>query len=475
VGAAAFWYYQRAVDSSDATFAPPPHSVAVLAFANMSGDSDQEYFSDGLSEEILQSLAQIEELKVAARTSSFSFKGTDADIPTVGRKLNVGAVLEGSVRKSSSRVRVTAQLINAVTGFHIWSENFDRELKDVIALQSEIALAVASALEIRLVTNKMRTPGGTLNPKALDAYLRGRAGERIQDKKNLRTALAALDEAVALDPQFANAHALRGDVLAQLAASHLDDPAEVRRLNAEALKAATLAVTIAPESGLAYGWLGGVLSSATRDYAATDAAYKRSMQLAPGSAYALTGYASFAVLMGSAGALPAIERARELDPLNPSVLANLGVVQFYSRRYDDARKSMHEAMQRFDNQVTLIWAGLNEVASGNPAAALPYCERDIDVWNNQVCLAIAYHKLGRWKDAEAMLRRIQNESGDGAAFQYAEIFAQWGRSGEGMRWLEKAVELQDPGLIEIKVDPFLDPLREIDRFQDIVAGINFPP
>ena len=376
LGAGAFWYYQSANEPPVATFAPPPHSVAVLAFANMSGDSDEEYFSDGLSEEILQSLAQIADLQVAARTSSFSFKGTAVDIPTVGRKLNVGAVLEGSVRRADARVRVTAQLINAVTGFHIWSENFDREFKDVIALQSEIALAVASALEVRLLPGKVRTPGGTLNPKALDAYLRGRAGERIQDEKNLRLALAALDEAVALDPQFANAHALRGDVLAQLANAYVKDPAEDRRLQADALQAVKRAVAIAPDSSFAYGWLGRVLSHTTSDYAATDAAYRRSMELAPGSASALLGYASFAILMGRADALPAVERALELDPLNPSVLATLGMVQFYSRRYDEARKSMLEAMERWDNRVTQDWLALNELASGNPAAALPYCEQE---------------------------------------------------------------------------------------------------
>jgi TolB-like protein/Tfp pilus assembly protein PilF len=476
LGGGAFWYYHGANEPPVASFTPPPHSVAVLAFTNMSGDSDEEYFSDGLSEEILQSLAQIAELKVAARTSSFSFKGTNADIPTVGRKLNVGAVLEGSVRKANDRVRVTAQLINAVTGFHIWSENFDHEFKDVIALQSEIALAVASALEVRLFADakKVRSPGGTLNARALDAFMRGRAGERIQDEKNLRAALVALDEAVALDPSFANAHALRGDVLAQLSISDPDNPAEVRRISAEALQAVKRAVAIAPNSAFAYEALGSVLTNTTSDYAATDAAYRRSMQLAPGSAYTLKGYASFAILMGRSDALPAIERALELDPLNPSILANLGVVQYYSRKYVEARKSMQQAMQLFDNQVTLYWLAVNELASGNPAAALPYCERDLTTWDNQLCLAIAYHKLGRQKDAEAMLRKLQDENGDSAAYGYAEIYAQWDRLAEGMRWLEKAAELKDPGLNSIKVDPLLDPLRKMAGFQDIVAGLHFP-
>ncbi len=474
LGAGVFWYYQSANEPPVASFAPPPHSVAVLAFANMSGNSDDEYFSDGLSEEILQSLAQIADLQVAARTSSFSFKGTAVDIPTVGRKLNVGAVLEGSVRRADARVRVTAQLIDAVTGFHIWSENFDREFKDVIALQSEIAVAVASALEVRLMPGKVRTPGGTLNPKALDAYLRGRAGERIQDEKNLRAALAALDQAVALDPQFANAHALRGDVLAQLANGYAKDPAEDRRLEADALQAVKRAVAIAPDSSFAYGWLGSVLSSTTSDHAATDAAYRRSMELAPGSASALLGYASFAVLMGRADALPAVERAQQLDPLNPSVLAHLGMVQFYLRRYDEARKSMLEAMKRWDNRVTQDWLALNELASGNPAAALPYCEQETASWSTRLCLAIAYHKLGRRKEAEAALQNLKDAEGDAAVYEYAVIHAQWGEPSEAIKWLERAAELKDPGLIAIKADPLLDPLRNSDRFKKLVAAQHFP-
>ena len=474
LGAGTFWYYQSAHEPHVATFAPPPHSVAVLAFANMSGDGDEEYFSDGLSEEILQSLAQIADLQVAARTSSFSFKGTAVDVPTVGRRLNVGAVLEGSVRRSGARVRVTAQLINAVTGFHIWSQNFDREFKDVIALQSEIAVAVASALEVRLMPGKVRTPGGTLNPKALDAYLRGRAGERIQDEKNLRMALVALDEAVALDPQFANAHALRGDVLAQLANAYVKDPAEDRRLQADALQAVKRAVAIAPDSSFAYGWLGRVLLHTTSDYAATDAAFRRSMELAPGRASALLGYASFAILMGRTDALPAVERALELDPLNPSVMSTLGMVQFYLRRYDEARKSMLEAMERWDNRVTQDWLALNELASGNPAAALPYCEQETGGWSTQTCLAIAYHQLGRRTEAEAAMQRLKDEEGDAAVYEYAVIHAQWGEPAEAIKWLERAAELKDPGLIEIKADPLLDPLRKIDRFKDLVAAQHFP-
>ncbi len=159
-----------------ASFSPPPHSIAVLPFVNMSGDQEQEYFSEGLTEELLNSLARVNELQVAARTSSFSFQGQHPDIVTVAHRLNVGAVLEGSVRRSAHTVRITAQLVNGVTGFHLWSQTYDRDLGDVLKLQTEIANDVAAALKVTLlgdVTAKVEL-GGTRNPAAFDAYLRAK-------------------------------------------------------------------------------------------------------------------------------------------------------------------------------------------------------------------------------------------------------------------------------------------------------------
>ncbi|MBV8144955.1 MAG: TIR domain-containing protein, partial [Gammaproteobacteria bacterium] len=197
-----------------AAFAPPPHSIAVLPFVNMSGDKEQEYFSDGLTEELLNSLAEINELQVAARTSAFSFKGTNTDIGTVARKLNVGAVLEGSVRRSGNTVRVTTQLINAVTGFHLWSHTHDRDLGDVLKLETEIASAVASALKVSLlgeVTTKIEL-GGTRNPAAFDAYLRGLKLARLAAASTpmvCRAPIDAFTEAIALDSNYALAYANR--------------------------------------------------------------------------------------------------------------------------------------------------------------------------------------------------------------------------------------------------------------------------
>src|SRR6202042_2645554 len=238
-----------------AAFAPPRHSIAVLPFVNMSGDEDQEYFSDGLTEELLNSLSEINELQVAARTSAFSFKGKDTDIGTIARKLNVGAVLEGSVRRSANTIRITAQLINAVTGFHLWSKTYDRDLGDVLKLQTEIATAVAGALKVTLlgdVAAKIEL-GGTHNPAAFDAYLRAAKGfqSRHQDKE-IPTAIVAYTEAIRLDPNFALAFSGRSIALTTYAGNEATGAA-VREGYERAESDARQAVALAP--GLAEGHL----------------------------------------------------------------------------------------------------------------------------------------------------------------------------------------------------------------------------
>jgi len=204
---AAYLLVEKPWTARSVTFAPPPHSIAVLPFVNISGDKEQEYFSDGLTEELLNSLAEINELQVAARTSAFSFKGTNTDIGTIAHKLNVGAVLEGSVRRSGNTVRITTQLINAVTGFHLWSHTYDRDLGDVLKLETEIAGAVASALKVSLlgeVATKIEL-GGTRYPTAFDAYLRGLKPARIaaaSTPMECRAPIDAFTGAVALDFQL---------------------------------------------------------------------------------------------------------------------------------------------------------------------------------------------------------------------------------------------------------------------------------
>jgi TolB-like protein len=212
---------KRGAEVAPATaFSPPPHSLAVLPFVNLSGDKEQEYFSDGLTEELLNSLSEINELQIAARTSAFSFKGKDTDIGTIARKLNVGAVLEGSVRRSEHTIRITAQLDNAVTGFRLWSKTYDRDLGDVLKLQTEIATSVASALKVKLLGDGAAKVelGGTHNPAAFDAYLRGaKAFSSRHEAKDIPPVIAAYTEAIRLDPHYALAFAARSIALSAVA------------------------------------------------------------------------------------------------------------------------------------------------------------------------------------------------------------------------------------------------------------------
>jgi TolB-like protein len=323
------------------SFTPPPHSIAVLPFVNLSGDKEQEYFSDGLTEELLNSLAEINGLQVAARTSAFSFKGKDNDIGMVARKLNVGAVLEGSVRRSANTIRIGAQLINAVTGFHLWSKTYDRDLGDVLKLQTEIATAVASALKVTLlgdVAAKVEL-SGTHNPAAFDAYLRGaKAFSSRRDTKDIPTAIAEYTEAIRLDPHYALALAGRSMALST-AASEADSAAAVREGYGKALADARQALTLAPDLTQAHLALGNV-SEDTLDFTQASDAYERALGLAPGNAQVLRDSGEFAAYMGHFDAgVAATRRAVVLDPLARPSHTALGQALSAARRYERSRLS----------------------------------------------------------------------------------------------------------------------------------------
>jgi TolB-like protein/Flp pilus assembly protein TadD len=459
-----------------ATFNPPPHSIAVLPFVNLSGDPGQEYFSDGLTEELLNSLAAIEGLQVAARTSSFSFR-EHPDITTVAHKLNVGAVLEGSVRRSQHTVRVTAQLINAVTGFHLWSKTYDRDLGDVLKLQTEIATAVAEALKVTLLGDVAARIelGGTRNPAAFDAYLRGTKAFTQHQGEDLLNAIAAYTEAVRLDPTYALAFASRsiahtdfGGVIAEGAA--------IQENFSKALADARQAVALAPELAEGYVALGYGLETVLLDFKAAGAAYERGKLLAPGNAETLRLNGQFAVFMGRFDAgLDDLRRAVMLDPLNPRSHQLLGQGLYYSRRYDQAITAFTEAIALDHDFKDAYGArGAAYFVLGNLEHARDSCEIKRDYWVSQSCLAVVYEKLGRRSDADLVLTAFQKASGDSAAYQYATIYAQWGNSGKALEWLETALRVRDPGLEFIKTDPLMDLLRKEPRFQAIERVLNFP-
>jgi TolB-like protein len=470
---------KRGAEVAPATaFNPPLHSIAVLPFVNLSGDKEQEYFSDGLTEELLNSLAAINELQVAARTSAFSFKGKDTDIGTIARKLNVGAVLEGSVRRSANTIRITAQLINAVTGFHLWSKTYDRDLGDVLKLQTEIATAVASALKVTLlgdVAAKVEL-GGTRNPAAFDAYLRGtKAYSSMRDTNDIPAAIAAYTEAIRLDPHYALAFAGRSLALSAIA-TEADTAAEVREGFDKAHADARQALALAPDLAQANVALAFVSEAGALDFTQASEAYQRALVLAPGNAQVLRLSGEFAAWMGDfETALAATRRAVVLDPLARASHVALAQTLYSARHYEEAVAAWAEVIS-LDPEFKSTYGdrGFAYYGLANLQSARASCETKPDYWGSQQCLAVIYDKLGRHADAEALLAKLKAAQGDAAAYQYATIYAQWGNRAKALDWLEKALRLRDPGLEFLKTDPLVDPLRKEPRFQAIERELRFP-
>jgi len=457
-----------------ASFNPPPHSIAVLPFVNMSGDKEQEYFSEGLTEELLNSLARMNELQVAARTSSFSFEGQHPDIATVAHKLNVGAVLEGSVRRSGHTVRITTQLVNGVTGFHLWSQSYDRDLGDVLKLQTEIANAVANALKVTLlgdVTAKIEL-GGTRNPAALDAYLRaGKTYRESQTEKEVQTAIEEYGEAVRRDPNYALAYSDRSLAFSDLARNWAKGPA-VSSYGNKARADAHRALELAPDLAEGHLALGEVLAESL-EFTPASQEYARALALAPGNGKVLADYGEFAVRIGhTEPGVAAARKAVQLDPLNSAAITQLGYTLLIERRFGEII-SVLRPISTLDPGNGPVNGNLAFAYywSGDYRNALAVCERS-DELNQGICLALIYEKLGRHADAESALAHYRRRFGDDASVFYAMIYAEWGDKSRALDNLETAVRLRNPYLWFVKTE-FMQ-LRQEPRFQAIVRELKFP-
>jgi TolB-like protein len=460
-----------------ASFSPPPHSIAVLPFTNMSGEKDQDYFSDGLTEELLNALARINELQVAARTSAFSFKDKNIDVGTVGRQLNVSSILEGSVRRSGHTIRITAQLINSATGFNLWSETYDRDIDDVLKLQADIANAVAGALKIKLLEDSTAKAelGGTHNSGALDAYLRGLQLTRqaaSTSPMDCRVPLAAFDQAIGLDPGYALAFAARSLVRWQCATNSPDwlslrdsEPKLVRQ-------DAETAIVLAPTLSDGYVAL-SFLEQGLLNFASADAACSRALALAPGSLTVLSSCSQLAAYLGrTQAAVDGARHAVALDPLDPLSHEALARALFFARRYDEASAAYLSSIAINHSAEAQGLLGINYYAAGNFTTALNTCQLHPENYRSQICLALVYHAMNRLPDAETQFKKLMQFAGDASAYQYAEINAQWGERQAALDWLEKALQLGDPGLAYVKSDPLLDPLHEEPRYKTVLQKLS---
>jgi TolB-like protein/Tfp pilus assembly protein PilF len=454
-------------------FNPPAHSIAVLAFTNLSGDPKQEYFSDGISEELINALSQVNTLRVTARTSSFFFKGKDVDLETIAHKLNVGTILEGSIRRDGNNVRITAELINAATGFHIWSQKYDRELKNILALQSEIAETVTQQLRIPLLgaaAIRLET-GGTQNPQAYDAYLRGwQLFISTSDEAGNRAALEEFDRAIALDPNFGAAYGRRAVTLMAIG-ENAKSVAERDALRGEANSAAERAMKLAPDRAdvhTAFWWV-----RATGYFDFRPAEIDRALALAPGNTRVHQAAALQASWSGHHDL--AIKEQRVTIALDPQSLGARGILVLilaHARRFNEALAALADAKAiipdadiRSRTAYVYLLQGRYDLIQQKKL-----CEQSPPY----TCPAIVKHARGDLSGANEELAALKAKYGDSGAYNYAQIYAQWKHTSLALQWLKTAERVYDPDLVNLKVDPLLDPIRNEPEFKALEERLNFP-
>lgn len=451
------------------------HRLAVLPFANLSGDPEQSYFADGVSEELRSRLTRLPALQVAARTSSNSFRGSD-DVGTIGQRLGVEHLIEGTVRRQADMVRIAARLVTAQTGFERWSQTYDRPFTDIFALQSDIAHSVTRALQIELLGGQTATldRAGTASPEAFDAYVRGRALFDLSgDEATYRGALAAFERAIALDPRYAAAHAARARTLAAIANQYAAAD-QLKATYAEGLAAARRAVALAPELDEAQSALGYLLVNGSLDFAAAREPYERSFRSGRNNADVLIRYGLFATRAGRMDAgLSALRRSTALDPLNPRAFKAYGQGLFATRRYAASIPPLRQALA-LNPQISSVHAAIGDalLMLGQTAEARTSYAREPQEFSRLTGLAIADWKLGRPAEAERSRSALVQESGDSGAYQQAQIAAQWGKHDIALMALERAFAVGDSGLIYLRNDPFLDGLREDARFKSLLARVR---
>ena len=445
-------------------------SIAVLPFANLSGDESQAYFADGIAEELRGALARIAGLKVAARTSSELVR--DADVKEAAEKLGVAHVLSGSVRKGEGSIRVSAQLLNGRTGLEEWSERYDRAEGDALAVQTEIAESVANRLSLTLGTAKAML-GGTRDPSAHDAYLRG-TEIRVRSLEDALAAIANLDSAVAADPGFAAARASRALVRTRL--SDWVSAAEASQALRLALADARRAIALAPALPLGHVALGNVHLNLL-EYGKADAAFRKAVALEGVTSRDLAVIARFEALMGRADtALALADRAVGLDPLNPATQRARIAVLVTGRNYPAAFQAI-ETFNRAHPQDPyggIGYAGAL-LASGNARAALPVIETERESWRRHYMASMIHASLGNRAGSDEALAALKAMDDGTFARQFAAMHAMRGETDLAFAQLEKAIANRDPGIGDLRVSPFFDSLRGDPRFAAIEKRVGFPP
>ena len=446
-------------------------SVAVLPFADLSPNHDQEYFSEGLAEEILNDLAKIPNLKVVARTSSFQFKGRNEDSRVISQKLNAANLLEGSVRRDGNRVRITVQLIEADDGFHLWSDSFDRDLKDIFTTEDDIAKAVTSALQLKLLAG--RSPATrTTNSEAYEALLHAQYFFHMQDEESGSKALDYANKAIQFDPNYASAYALRAAINLQSGVmSWIDLPKAAEKARRDTEKA----IALDPNLADGYRVLSMIQAQGELNCREAEISLERARELAPRDPDNLGLSALLAMCQGRLQeAVELWKQELSLDPLRPVEYQSLAQSLRDLGRYEEAHAALAKGLDLNPNRMSMIHEIRGEVylAQGRPQEALAEMEKEPQALFRDLGVALAYHALGRRQESDEALAHLISQYQAVGAYQVAQVYGYRGEVDQAFVWLNRAHRQHDSGLLWFKTDLKLKSLRKDPRYAQLLKSLN---
>jgi TolB-like protein/DNA-binding winged helix-turn-helix (wHTH) protein/Tfp pilus assembly protein PilF len=477
VGVAAGWFvWHRFEPHTDEVTPGTVRSLAVLPLDNLSGDPQQEYFADGITEALIADLGQISALRVISRTSVMRYKGTKKSLPEIAGELNVDAVAEGSVVREGNRVRITAQLIEAKTDRHLWAHSYERDLTSVLALQGEVAQAIANEIKIKVTQQEQvrLAQARPVNPEAHELYLRGWYSlNKAQVPADAHKAIDYFLQAIDKDPSHALAHAGLAAAYDDLGEGEGSPSSETfSKAKAAAAKAVELDDTLA-EGHAAFAT---AVMNLDWDWARAEREFRRALEINPNSAPVHAGYSLYLTKVGRLPeAISEAKREREIDPLRLNSYMDVGQMYYYARQYDQALEQTRKAFE-LDPNVNASWLlGFIYAQKGIYPDAIRAFEQERG--NPYVLghLGNAYARSGRVTEAHETIaelkERLQKEN---VTYSISLVYAGLGEKDQAFEWLERAYKAHDKGLTYLKVDPPLDPLRSDPRFQDLLRRMNFP-
>jgi len=466
---------------SEAVSPPARKSVAVLPFVNMSGDSSDEYLSDGMTEEIITALSKLSGLRVAARTSSFFFKGKNEDIEKIGQQLRVGTVLEGSLRKGGTKLRVTVQLINVNDGYHLWSETYDEDIADILAIESDVAQRVAGALKVTLLADEQerlqRRP--TENQEAYDLYLQGRYYWNKFSEDGFRKATECFERAIDKDPRFAAAYA----GLADAYSADVDMYFSPAQCMPKARDAAQRALAIDPDLAEAHTSLAMVEFSHDWNWAGAEQEFRRAIALKPDYAMAHDQYGWLLATTGREDEARAeFERASQLDPLDLVFIVDGSVPYIWGRRqYERALDQCGKALEMDPN---FYWAHFvaawTHVTAGDYAAAIAELQKARSLGDTPYIIGMlgyAHARAGEVREAEDVLHDLEQLSTQRYVTPMAQvqIVIGLGQKDRAFEWLDKMYQERSGFITFLKMEPVFDPLRSDPRFTELLKKVRLEP